>query len=197
MNEKKRYWVFVPLNDDDKEPAEDALQRAYAFIYKDVRPSIPLKSAVKEAKRKLETEGLNKEKVEVAVVQEANSTDTATVSPKLPPSDVLDEKVPNERKKKPGKQRETEFDEEERNREANWTGTVPKTELLNWIQSGAVLNIVELLKKKTAKTRTITVFLSSPFDGLEDERSIFREAYATQLEDICAKKGFMLKMVRL
>jgi hypothetical protein len=73
----------------------------------------------------------------------------------------------------------------------NQDGTVWKTKcqvskIMKWVKSGEMLNSIENVKKRVEETQVITVFLSSPFDGLEVERSIFREHYSTQLENLCA-----------
>lgn len=192
-------WFWVSFG-DGSEPAW-TLQKRYISIYQDLRPSISLKIEVKKRKKQLK-DAMASKPHKALKTQPRPTNPLDKIAAASSSSTVKLDEIPKEKERQtptptvsaPAEMRIVI----ERPSVSIWKNNVAKGDILKWVQSSAaVLNIVNYLRKKTAMKRVITVFLSSPFfDGMEQERSIFRgEKYATQLEDLCAKKGFLLKFV--
>lgn len=54
---------------------------------------------------------------------------------------------------------------------------------------------IEALHERIRRTKTCTVFLSSVFNGMEQERTLMMEKYRSRLEEECAKCGVALVFV--
>lgn len=53
------------------------------------------------------------------------------------------------------------------------------------------------LRLKVEETQSVSVFLSSPFGGMEGERHAFIEQYLPMLKGLCEARGVFLKVCDL
>lgn len=73
---------------------------------------------------------------------------------------------------------------------------IQKIEIIEYLKEfsvnpGKLSNVIERVKRKW----TVVLFLSSPFDGCEEERAIFMNTHLTSLSAICLRKGVTLTVV--
>jgi DNA replication protein DnaC len=173
---------------------EFTLQQAYEYVYgKDISPSTLDHQTVQVRSRQLRAllkTALELKSSEPAVpsLQSSDSPEIKSASP-----NELDDSATAKTSKLVRQPTMKITEEEKAVKNGIWENTFNSMDIIQFLSNPAMLNIIHHLKERLADKRVITVFLSSPFDGMEQERSIFREEYATQLEEICARKGYMLK----
>ncbi len=57
--------------------------------------------------------------------------------------------------------------------------------------------LITRIQGRVEETKMLTIFLSSPFGGMEGEREVFVEKYVPVLRGVCEKNGVMLKLCDL
>eukprot|EP01038_Epipyxis_sp_PR26KG_P013624 gene13624-18282_t len=198
---RNQFLFWIDLNDENTVSVPSGiLERRFKLVYGDNRPSVCNRIGKKRPKFNPNLEVKN----QLTLISDSNNVKIITtdnVGTLIKSDEVTKSSVEQPTTKAVAKKASAIERKHNNNATWNknsvWNETFSRTELLQWIKSPNAINIIEHLKqqKKNAHKNVITVFLSSPFDGMEEERRIFREEYATELENICAKRGHLLTFV--